>query len=188
MKKVSLILSALTIGFASFAAPKNTNVSTSKSSIVWLAKKVTGEHTGNVAISKGNLIVDGSKLVGGNFQIDLKKIVCLDITDPEYNKKFIGHITSGDFFEVEKFPTANFVITKVVGNQISGNLTIKGISKAISFPATIAIKDGKVSAKASITIDRTDFGIKYNSKKFFDTIGDKAIYDDFNLTVSLITE
>lgn len=188
MKKVSILLSALAIGFTTFAAPKNAAVSTSKSSIVWLAKKVTGEHTGNVALSKGTLVVDGNKLVGGNFQIDLKKIVCTDITDPEYNKKFIGHITSGDFFEIEKFPVANFVITKVAGNQISGNITIKGITKAISFPAEITVKNGKVTAKANITIDRTDFGIKYNSKKFFDAIGDKAIYDDFNLNVSLISE
>ncbi|RVU26449.1 YceI family protein [Sandaracinomonas limnophila] len=187
MKKVSILLSALTIGFVSFAAPKNVAVSP-KSSIVWLAKKVTGEHTGTVAISKASLAVDGNKLVGGNFTIDLKKIVCLDITDAEYNKKFIGHISTGDFFEVEKFPTASFVITKVAGNQISGNLTVKGITKAISFPANITVAGGKVSAKANITIDRTDFGIQYGSKKFFASIGDKAIMDEFNLNVTLISE
>ena len=188
MKKVTLLLSALTISVASFAAPKNANVSLTKSSVAWLAKKVTGEHNGTVAISKANLVVDGNKLVGGNFQIDLTKIVCKDLTDPEYNKKFIGHISSGDFFEVEKFPSASFVITKVAGNQVTGNLTVKGITKTISFPAEISVNGGKVSAKANITIDRTEFGIKYNSKKFFDAIGDKAIYDDFNLTVSLISE
>ena len=98
------------------------------------------------------------------------------------------HLRSADFFEVEKFPSASFVITKVAGNQVTGNLTVKGITKTISFPAEISVNGGKVSAKANITIDRTDFGIKYNSKKFFDAIGDKAIYDDFNLTVSLISE
>ena len=111
-----------------------------------------------------------------------------DITDPGYNQKFIGHITSGDFFEIEKFPTASFVITKVAGNQVTGNLTVKGITKSITFPAEIAVKGGKVTAKANITIDRTDFNIKYGSKKFFDSIGDKAIYDDFALTVSLVSE
>ena len=191
MKSVKVIIATLALGlvtFAGVAAPKVVNVNKSASSVAWLAKKVTGEHNGTVGISAGALNVDGNKLIGGNFTIDLKSIKDLDITDPGYNQKFIGHITSGDFFEVEKFPTATFVITKVAGNQVTGNLTVKGITKSITFPAEIAVKGGKVTAKANITIDRTDFNIKYGSKKFFDSIGDKAIYDDFALTVSLVSE
>ena len=191
MKSVKVIIATLALGlitFAGVAAPKVVNVNKSASSVAWLAKKVTGEHNGTVGISAGALNVDGNKLIGGNFTIDLKSIKDLDITDPGYNQKFIGHITSGDFFEVEKFPTASFVITKVAGNQVTGNLTVKGITKSITFPAEIAVKGGKVSAKANITIDRTDFNIRYGSKKFFESIGDKAIYDDFALTVSLVSE
>jgi len=191
MKSVKVVIATLALGlitFASVAAPKVVNVNKSASSIAWLAKKVTGEHNGTVGISAGALNVNGNKLIGGNFTIDLKTIKALDITDPGYNQKFIGHITSGDFFEIEKFPTASFVITKVAGNQVTGNLTVKGITKSITFPAEIAVKGGKVTAKANITIDRTDFNIKYGSKKFFDSIGDKAIYDDFALTVSLVSE
>ncbi|MEY4526069.1 MAG: hypothetical protein RIR57_1440 [Bacteroidota bacterium] len=191
MKSVKVVIATLALGlitFAGVAAPKVVNVNKSASSIAWLAKKVTGEHNGTVGISAGALNVNGNKLIGGNFTIDLKTIKALDITDPGYNQKFIGHITSGDFFEIEKFPTATFVITKVAGNQVTGNLTVKGITKSITFPAEIAVKGGKVTAKANITIDRTDFNIKYGSKKFFDSIGDKAIYDDFALTVSLVSE
>ena len=191
MKSVKVIIATLAVGLITFtgvAAPKAVNINKSASSIGWLAKKVTGEHNGTVGISAGALNVDGNKLVGGNFTIDLKSIKDLDITDANYNQKFIGHISSGDFFEVEKFPTATFVITKVAGNQVTGNLTVKGITKSITFPAEIAVKGGKVSAKANITIDRTDFNIRYGSKKFFESIGDKAIYDDFALTVSLVSE
>ena len=191
MKSVKVVIATLALGlitFAGVAAPKVVNVNKTASSIAWLAKKVTGEHNGTVGISAGALNVNGNKLIGGNFTIDLKTIKALDITDPGYNQKFIGHITSGDFFEIEKFPTASFVITKVAGNQVTGNLTVKGITKSITFPAEIAVKGGKVTAKANITIDRTDFNIKYGSKKFFDSIGDKAIYDDFALTVSLVSE
>jgi len=191
MKSVKVVIATLALGlitFAGVAAPKVVNVNKSASSIAWLAKKVTGEHNGTVGISAGALNVNGNKLIGGNFTIDLKTIKALDITDPGYNQKFIGHITSGDFFEIEKFPTASFVITKVAGNQVTGNLTVKGITKSITFPAEIAVKGGKVTAKANITIDRTDFNIKYGSKKFFESIGDKAIYDDFALTVSLVSE
>ena len=191
MKKVSFILSALAfVAFTqtSIAAPSTSPVSTKASSIVWNAKKVTGEHTGTIGISAGKLVVNKNQITGGNFTIDMKSIVCKDITDPEYNKKFVGHISSGDFFEIEKFPTAQFVITKVAGNQVSGNLTIKGITKAISFPAQIAVNNGKVSAKANITIDRTDYDIKFGSKKFFESIGDKAIFHDFSLAVTLVSE
>ena len=191
MKSVKVVIATLALGlitFAGVAAPKVVNVNKSASSVAWLAKKVTGEHNGTVGISAGALSINGNKLVGGNFTIDLKTIKDLDLTDPVNNQKFIGHITSGDFFEVEKFPTATFVITKVAGNQITGNLTVKGITKSITFPAEIAVKGGKVSAKANITIDRTDFNIRYGSKKFFESIGDKAIYDDFSLTVSLVSE
>ncbi|TBH74019.1 YceI family protein [Aquirufa nivalisilvae] len=191
MKKVSFILSALAfVAFTqtSIAAPSTSPVSTKASSIVWNAKKVTGEHTGTIGISAGKLVVNKNQITGGNFTIDMKSIVCKDITDPEYNKKFVGHISSGDFFEIEKFPTAQFVITKVAGNQVSGNLTIKGITKAITFPAQITVNNGKVSAKANITIDRTDYDIKFGSKKFFESIGDKAIFDDFSLAVTLVSE
>ena len=191
MKSVKVIIATLAVGLISFAgvaAPKVVNVNKSASSVAWLAKKVTGEHNGTVGISAGALNIDGNKLIGGNFTIDLKTIKALDITDANYNQKFIGHISSGDFFEVEKFPTATFVITKVAGNQVTGNLTVKGITKSITFPAEIAVKGGKLSAKANITIDRTDFNIRYGSKKFFESIGDKAIYDDFALTVSLVSE
>ena len=191
MKSVKVVIATLALGLISIAgvaAPKIVSLNKSASSIAWLAKKGTGEHNGTVAISAGALNVDGNKLIGGNFTIDLKTIKDLDLTDPGYNQKLVGHLSSGDFFEVEKFPTASFVITKVAGNQVTGNLTVKGITKSITFPAEIAVKGGKVTAKANITIDRTDFNIRFNSKKFFESIGDKAIYDDFALTVSLVSE
>jgi polyisoprenoid-binding protein YceI len=176
------------ISFAGVSAPTTVNVNKTASSIGWLAKKVTGQHNGTIGISAGTLNVDGNKLVGGNFTIDMKTIKDLDLTDPASNQKFVGHITSGDFFEIEKFPTATFAITNVSKKSITGNLTIKGITKSITFPAKISVKGGKVTAKADITIDRTDFNIRYGSKKFFESIGDKAIYDDFALTISLVTE
>jgi polyisoprenoid-binding protein YceI len=191
MKSVKVIIATLALGlvtFAGVAAPKVVNVNKSASSVAWLAKKVTGQHNGTIGISAGALNIDGKKLIGGNFTIDLKTIKVLDLTDPVSNQKLTGHLTSGDFFEVEKFPTAMFVITNVSGKQVTGNLTIKGITKSITFPADIKVKGGKLTAKANITIDRTDFNIRYGSQKFFESIGDKAIYDDFALTVSLVSE
>jgi polyisoprenoid-binding protein YceI len=131
-------------------------------------------------------VANGMKVTGGDFVIDMKSIVCTDITDADYNKKFIGHITTGDFFEVEKYPTSTFKITKVDGANITGDLTMHGVTKSVTFPAKVSMVGGKATATASIPVDRTDFGVKYGSKKFFESIGDKAIDDVFNLNVSLV--
>ena len=109
-------------------------VDTKASKIHWLAKKVTGQHEGTINLASGSLVSDGKTVTGGDFVIDMKSIVATDITDAEYNKKFIGHITTGDFFEVEKFPTASFKITKVVGANITGDLTLHGGNKINHFP------------------------------------------------------
>ncbi|MEA5259955.1 YceI family protein [Arcicella aquatica] len=196
MKSIKSILSifaaALLVNVAVAGTPNNGKketalpVDTKGSKIHWLAKKVTGQHEGTVGISSGSLVTSGAKVTGGSFVIDMKSIVCTDITDAEYNKKFIGHITTGDFFEVEKFPTSTFKITKVAGANITGDLTLHGITKSITFPAKITTAAGKVTATASIPVDRTDFNVKYGSKKFFESIGDKAIDDVFNLDVTLV--
>ncbi|MDI9859080.1 YceI family protein [Flectobacillus roseus] len=180
------VLSTAIAGNAPKKAAEGLAVDTKGSKIHWLAKKVTGQHEGFISISNGNLSVAKGKVTGGTFTIDMKSIVCTDITDAGYNQKFISHITTGDFFEVEKFPTATFKITKVAGSNITGDLTLHGITKSITFPATITSAAGKVTATAKIPVDRTDFNIKYGSKKFFESIGDKAIDDVFNLDVTLV--
>lgn len=166
-------------------------VDAAKSSLKWNAKKVTGEHSGTIGLSNGSIMVDGTSLKGGSFEADMNTMICTDITDAGYNAKLMGHLKSDDFFSVEKHNKAAFKITKVTpgtgaGNfNVTGDMTIKGITKPITFPATVKMEGGLVVAKAMITIDRTAFDIKYNSKKFFDAIGDKMIYDDFTLDLTL---
>ncbi|MBP6386244.1 MAG: YceI family protein [Pseudarcicella sp.] len=196
MKKITVILSALAFILCSFlsnaqdAKPKRTKlaVDVASSKIHWLAKKIAGQHEGNISLKNGSLAISPKgKLVGGSFTIDMNSIVCTDIDNAEYNKKFIGHITTGDFFETDKFPTAVFVITKFDGTNITGNLTMHGVTKAITFPAKVTASKTAVTATATIPVDRTEFGVKYGSKKFFDSIGDKAIDDVFTLDVTLVS-
>ncbi len=176
-----------------YAAKPSKNVSykveASKSKVEWLAKKVTGQHNGTVALTSGNLIVSGDKITGGSFIVDMTSIVCSDLTG-EWNGKLVGHLKSDDFFSVENNPSSKFEITKVVesaGNTtIEGNLTIKGITKPISFPASVSKKGNVIVAIATIKIDRTKYDIKYGSKSFIEGIGDKAIDDDFELKVNLV--
>lgn len=172
------------------------NVDTQKSTLNWVAKKVTGEHNGTVGITKGSLTVDGLKLVGGNFDIDMNSIKVLDLTDAGYNGKLVQHLKADDFFNVEKYPTAKFNITKVVpiagakvgepNFTITGDLTIREKSNPVTFPATVAIKGGSVSAAAKIVVDRSKYDVKFRSKSFFQDLGDKMIYDEFELTTNLV--
>lgn len=168
-------------------------VDVNNSIVKWLGKKVTGQHNGTVKIKDGTLYVQNGKVTGGNFNMDMTTITDLDLTDAESNAKLTGHLKSDDFFSVAKFPTSNFTITEIgpgtngATNTIKGNLTIKGITKPIQFPANIQVSNGKATAKANFDIDRTEYDIKYGSGKFFEGIGDKAIYDNFNIELELVT-
>jgi polyisoprenoid-binding protein YceI len=168
------------------------------STLGWDAKAVTHGHNGTVQFSTGELLVNGTQLVGGTVTVDMKTIKATDITDAENNGKFMGHITSDDFFATAKYPTANFKITKVTpikgaaaaadNATITGELTIKGITKPLSFPAKVGVKNGVAAATGTATVNRTQYDIKYGSKSFFEGIGDKAIYDDFTLSFNIIAK
>jgi polyisoprenoid-binding protein YceI len=169
-----------------------TAVDVNNSIVNWKASKVTGKHNGTVKIKDGTLYVQNGQVTGGNFNIDMTTIAVSDLTG-ESNQKLTGHLKSNDFFSVENNPTSSFVITEIgpgtngATNTIKGNLTIKGITKPIQFPANIQVNNGKVTAKASFDIDRTEYDIKYGSGKFFEGIGDKAIHDNFNIELDLVT-
>ncbi|SEK59193.1 Polyisoprenoid-binding protein YceI [Chitinophaga rupis] len=166
-------------------------VDKTNSTLTWTARKVSGQHTGNIRISDGTLELDNNQLQRGSFELDTRSITVTDLKDADSNARLTGHLKSDDFFAVEKFPAANFTInsvTPVSGNQhkVTGKLTIKGITHDISFPATVTINGSKLSAKALVKIDRTRYDIKFRSKSFFENLGDKAIYDDFDLDITLL--
>ncbi len=193
MKKIALSLLAIVFAGTVFASgPKKAEafkVEASKSKVAWLAKKVTGEHNGIVTLSAGTLAVANGTITGGSFTINMTSIECLDLQG-EWKDKLVGHLRSDDFFSVDKNPTSKFDITNVSKKDdvttVTGNLTIKGITQSISFPASISQKGNVIVAIATIKIDRTKFDIKYGSKSFIEGIGDKAIDDEFELQVNLV--
>lgn len=185
----ALIFSALTI-FSITNEKKALQVSVEESSVTWVGKKVTGQHNGSITLQAGNLEMDGATLTGGSFTIDMTTITVEDLTG-DYKGKLEGHLKSDDFFGVENFPTATFEITKAVPQgpgsyKIVGNITIKGTTQEIQFPATVEEKGGQYVATADITIDRSKFNVRYGSGSFFDNLGDKTIYDNFDISVSLV--
>lgn len=187
MKKIYFLLAALLIAITSISQEKT--VDTEKSKLKWTGKKVTGEHWGYIKIKSGAFILNDNMITNGEFIIDMTTMTCKDLEDKEWNDKLIGHLKSDDFFSVEKYNSAILKIDKSTKFQdgvanVKGDLTIKGITKPISFKAKI---EGK-TYKATITVDRTLYDVRYGSGKFFDGLGDKMIYDDFVLDVTIATK
>ncbi|MGI4823259.1 MAG: YceI family protein [Janthinobacterium lividum] len=168
------------------------------STLGWDGKAVTHGHNGTIQFSSGDLQVRNNMVVGGTAVVDMKTIKATDITDAENHAKFVGHMSSGDFFDAPAFPTSTFKITSVTpiagaaadadNATITGDMTIKGVTQRVSFPAKVGVKNGVAAATGKVTIDRTKFGLKYGSKSFFDSIGDKAINDEFTLAFNVIAK
>jgi Uncharacterized conserved protein len=163
-------------------------VDTTASSVVWTGRKVSGQHHGTVKIKFGSLTVQGGELTGGNFVIDLNTITNDDL-EGENKAKLEGHLRSEDFFDVANHPEATFEITGVRDGAdagsvaISGNLTIRGITKNITFDAHVEeASDTAVKAVADFNIAREDWGITYSGQ------ADDLISKEINFKVTLVAK
>lgn len=186
MKAINYVLAAIILFTGNMIFAQEFDVNTSKSTVKWHGKKVLGEHDGAIMIKSGSMEIKDNMIVSGDFVIDMTSITNTDIEDADYNKKLVGHLKSDDFFGVEKFPTAQFVVTnstKFNNNKatLTGDITIKGTTKSISFDVS---RSADVYS-AVIEIDRSDFDVRYGSNSFFDNLGDKAIDDIFTLNIEL---
>lgn len=198
MKKILYTLGILTgmviiAAFTKSSKEETFKVDTQRSSITWIGRKVTGQHAGNIKLSSGQLIFSGKSIKTGAFVIDMTSITCSDL-EGAFGQKLITHLKSDDFFAVDKNPESKFELTKVTAAgsdrvTVTGNLTIKGITNVITFPATIKRKgDAAVIVAKGVKVDRTKYDIKYGSKTFFESIGDKAIDNEFELALNLVAK
>lgn len=172
---------------------KQFKIAGAESSIAWTGRKVTGAHDGTIVMKEGTINVTDGKLSGGNFIIDTTSIKILDITDPDTNKQFAGHLASEDFFAIEKFPSAAFEITSVTQTSgtsyhVDGTLTIKGITHPNGFDTEIIIGENEINASGKMIVDRTKYDMKFRSGNFFLNLGDTLIYNDFELDVKIIAK
>lgn len=184
-------------------------IDTAKSSVTWIGAKVTGRHNGLIPIKEGTITLHEGEPHGGKAVFDMVNVRSDDKSvDEAGNKKLTNHLRSSDFFDVEQHPIASFVITSVVpfdsterqdvpapaGNtkqmriqdpnhKVTGNLTITGITKSISFPARIELEDSVLRAKANFNIDRTHWKLTYGSDK---SLGNRTIYPAVNIGLDIV--
>ena len=180
LKSMFVLALAMVFSFH-FASAQSVDVSNSK--VTWKGYKVTGSHDGTINIKSGELEMKDGQLVGGKIIMDMASITVTDLSGGSKGK-LEGHLKSDDFFGVNSFPVAQLNINKVSSRgpageyKVVGDLTIKGITKEIKFNVTT--KDGMMMA--DMVIDRSDFNVRYGSGSFFDNLGDKTIYDEFDLS------
>ncbi|MDG2195229.1 MAG: YceI family protein [Polaribacter sp.] len=153
------------------------NVDVSSSVIAWKGFKPTGSHNGTILLKEGFMQIKKGTLTGGTFVVDMTSI-----KDADGSKRLEGHLNSSDFFDVKKYPTSTFVITSIAEENgklaVTGNLTLKEVTKSITIPASIIKVDGLITFKSeTFQVNRADFNIKYKSKSFFANLKDKFIKD-----------
>ncbi len=201
------------------AASKEMTVNTAESVVTWIGSKPAGKHNGTIPVSAGKIAIEGDKIVGGEFTINIAEIANEDLAgDEESVGKLLGHLKSADFFDVANHPTAEFVITSVEAydvneaievkeefqtdntpaaadehivesptHKITGNLTMRGNTLSISFPAKVSMDADKISAYAKFNIDRTLWGVKYGDEATaVDKAKDKFIYNTVNVGFELV--
>ncbi|TDE00951.1 YceI family protein [Flavobacterium sandaracinum] len=187
MKNLKSIALALVVVLSTVSVTAQTKkVNAAASTINWVGKKVTGAHEGTINLKDGALVFKGKKLVGGTFVVDMTSMTVTDLKAGQGKEKLEGHLKADDFFGTDKFATATLVFKKLVTKApnvytVTGDLTIKGITKPVTFDLATTAN----TANANVVIDRTKYKIEYNSASIFSAIGDKAINDDFTLAVAL---
>lgn len=141
----------------------------STSHIVWKGVMLgVKEHTGLINFTEGKLTAKGNQLTGGTFTVDMKSI---KVTDKNYDEKsgygvnkFLGHIASADFFDVENNPAATFTITSVTGNEATGTLKIRGKENTETLKnISITENNGTINAKGTLTFDRKKYDVVYDT-------------------------
>ena len=171
---------------------------TEKSEIRWRGTKPAGEHYGTVDLKEGLLVLENDQISGGSFTIDLNTIVNEDL-EGDMNSRLVGHLKSEDFFFTENYPEAIFEIVSVkdisddasdeeitTTHEITGNLTMRGKTNSISFPAMIQAEDDRIKVKTNeFSIDRTKWGVNFKSKTVFAEFKDDFISDMMNIKLEV---
>lgn len=162
----------------------------------WTGRNLFNHHQGTVKLAGGRIEVQNGALKTARFTLDMSRIVCEDLVDTAYNALLIRHLRDDDFFAVVRFPTAEFVCEQAEPLQactpgtpnytLHGTMTLRGVTKPLSFPAVIAAADADhLTGQAQFELDRTQFGSHYGSGKLFAFLGKHVVNDHIHLHIKL---
>ncbi|GAA3587577.1 YceI family protein [Flavivirga amylovorans] len=168
-----------------------TEIDTSKSIVKWTGSNLFkyNKHFGTVNFINGHIINSNDVILGGYFEINMNSIVN---TDGKYNEMLVSHLKNKDFFDVDKYPIAKIKFTEVVHKNVNtikvkADLTIKNITNQVHFNIKYKVVDGRYEMNSKFIIDRTRWGIEYQSKGLFANIKNDIISDaiEFEVVIQL---
>jgi polyisoprenoid-binding protein YceI len=175
MTKLSTVFAATALSLLSavaLAAAPAAKPAPLSGTIGFVGSKVTGSHTGDFKKWSGSVTLAGGKAEGGKleFTVQTASVVADEGSRNDWTPKLEEHLKGADFFDTAKFPTATFASTEIKAggtggsHTVKGNLTLRGVTKVVSFPATIVVKGSEISGKTEFSINRKDFGLVYAGK------------------------
>jgi polyisoprenoid-binding protein YceI/rhodanese-related sulfurtransferase len=159
-----------------------------KSVIRWTGANLASSHAGTLHFNDGTFDLHNGRLIDARFEINMQSLACDDLKDPQLNQMLIAHLSSDDFFDIAKYPTARFVLSTAdplaavtpgsPNYRMTGELTVKGVTDQITFPAIIGQTDSStLAAQAHLEFDRTRWDVQYGSGKFFASLGKHLVND-----------
>lgn len=166
-------------------------VDTKESTFDWTAQKQvikTWTDRGTVSALSGSIVFENGQVKNGEVVVDMNSISVKSTGAGNGQDKLTGHLKSADFFDVVKYPTAKISVSKVENQIAMASLTVKDVTKPVTFPIQVNEKNGIIVVSGKITIDRSQFGVKFGSTSFFENLGDNAINNDFTIDFSLVTK
>jgi polyisoprenoid-binding protein YceI/rhodanese-related sulfurtransferase len=168
-----------------------------KSTIKWTGANLSNSHSGTLRFVEGVFQLRQGEFVDAKFQIDMQSLACDDINDAKTNRMLLEHLSSEDFFDVAKYPTAKFQLTaaKVLppgtpgspNYEMNGRLTLKGVTDQVTFPAVVGRSGPNlIAGQAHLEFDRTRWDVQYGSGKFFAFLGQHLVNDWVHLHLIII--
>ncbi|MEO5715516.1 MAG: YceI family protein [Luteolibacter sp.] len=167
-----------------------------QSVVRWTGRNLYNFHTGTVRLGSGEIVLKQGELITACFSIDMNSIACEDLTDPTWNAMLLRHLHDADFFEIATHPSAEFVATRATkidactegtsNYLLSGNFTLRGVTRPLAFPILVALAaDGSLTGQCQFELDRTQFGSRYGSGRFFQFLGKHVVNDLVHLHVKI---
>jgi len=147
---------------------------------------------GTFSLSAGGVVFDQNGIpTMGTIEVALDSLVVTETGIGEGFNGLAGDMLSERFLDIKKYPTATFMVSSVEEKrknlfEMTGELTLKGVTQSVIVPMTIqSLGGGVITLTGVLEIDRTVFGITFGSDKFFDNLGDKVIDDTVRIGLSL---
>ncbi|MFC4993903.1 YceI family protein [Rubritalea tangerina] len=167
------------------------------SHLKWIGRNLLNSHHGSIAITSGKIEIQSGSLVDAQLEVDFTKITCDDLQGSEWHDVLIAHLESDDFFDTEHFPAGGFRLTDsetladlnsgALNLKLEGDLVMRGQVHPVTLSASAGISpDGQPALQAHFSIDRTHWGMRYGSGKFFSRLAGHLVNDQIELELKII--